>query len=393
MLLQLLLALPVTGMAPTTTAPQPSLSPAAQEASIDWFPAPLYVIKAKAKKEKRGVLFVTVTEDSDLCNKLMQTSFADPMVIAAMAEMICVKIDLTPDSDGVVLDKNSERIASLFPVSSFPTILYLGSDLKPEDKIAGFIQGPELAVKLKRMASGTGTLSDLRAKVKAAPKDIEALWTLAKRCGDFGYATENQKLLRIINNLDPDGLSRPVRLQKLQMMQEGLFRQYTHSGSYDHERLFRFLRRETHPSVAFTGWSQLADLLRSFRPDLKAKKDRRVMGLLSRDCYREAWKVAATSEKVNFAVSVLGELYVDRKELKKKDLELVRQLVTSIQESIVDRSDTPVAQAVFADAQAVAAYLDEKPQAAANWIDKAIKLDPSNPLYVKRKQELAIKNK
>ncbi|MFT4649136.1 MAG: hypothetical protein ACI9X4_002371 [Glaciecola sp.] len=393
MLLPLLTAIPLCMPLSEPNVTRPHAAQVQQAGAIDWFPGPLFAIKAKAEREKKGVLFVSFKDGSSGSDKLFQTTLADPNVQAQLSQLICVKIDLSADSDGVIYDKNSERIAARFPVRSYPTMLYVGASLQPEDFISGYVPPQKLVIELQRMLAGTNILSDLRAKFAAAPRDVDAIWNLATKCEAFGYESEHQKLMKRIWKLDPDGKSRPMRLQNLRYLQARLLREYTDKGIYDHRPLLNYLGKETNASVAFTGWSDLGGLVRTFQPNLKTKKGKRAMGRLSRDCYREAWKVVGPADKLNFALQALTVLYQDREELNPKDLVLVHQLADGVRLEIKGRSDTPIVQATFADAQAMASFLDGKTADATQWIDKAMKLDPTNATYAKRKQELATAKK
>ncbi len=335
------------------------------------------------------MFIATYTEQSSLSDKLFESTFEDAGVQAELSHLLCIKVNLTQDGGGQVMDKNAERIADRIPDLPFPTILYLGADLSPEDFISGFITGPALQVELQRMRAGTNTLSDLRIKAKEAPKDIEILWALASKCKDFGYSNEHQKLMRTIYKLDPDITSRPLRLERLTALQGRLLGEYTETGKYDHFSITRFLKHETNPTVAFTGWSQLGDMVRTIRPKITDKKEQKVLGPLSRKCCVEAWNVVAPADKTDFAVLILRNLFQDRKELNGKDRKFASAVVSALNAAIEGRDDTPVAQAAFYDAQACAAFIAKDKESARSLISEAIRLDPANPLYAKRKQELA----
>ena len=111
----LLLALALAPVGATATAPAaPSVAPVAID-GVDWFRGELFAIRAKAKAEGKGVLFVVHSQDSSWCKKLFQTTLQDAGVLVELEDLVCVEVDLSRDEEGSVIDVTSEQIAARFP--------------------------------------------------------------------------------------------------------------------------------------------------------------------------------------------------------------------------------------------------------------------------------------
>jgi thiol-disulfide isomerase/thioredoxin len=126
---------------------------------------------AKAKAAGKPVFVDFSTEWCGWCKRLDRDVFTQAKVADAMKAFVNVHVD-AEKGEGVDLAKR-------YGVHGFPTLLVVDSAKEEIDRIVGYMPAGPFETEVRRIARGEGTLPALRARVKAAPDDLEAALSLA----------------------------------------------------------------------------------------------------------------------------------------------------------------------------------------------------------------------
>ena len=154
-----------------SSTPTAALLAQEPQAGVQWFQGPFFSARGKARAEKKLLAVAFVAQWSDWSKKLEKDTFGDPGVVAALEGLVCYRAEAT--------SREGQRVADKFPVRTYPTVFFVGSDGRPEELIEGYIPPQSFIPELARIRAGQGTRSAYERKVAQDPRDIAARLQLA----------------------------------------------------------------------------------------------------------------------------------------------------------------------------------------------------------------------
>ncbi len=231
-------------------------SPAAGDhPGIDWY-ADGYNRALRAARDGGRLVFIAfVPAWSDYSNKVVDETFADAAVARELEGMVCLQYR---DDD-----VRATQVMKLFNVTTFPTLIVVGSDGRIEDAIFGYIPPAPLVFELQRIKSGNDTVSARQALADASPGDLALRHSLAVKLGDCGDTRRAQRALDSIRRDDPDGATLTGARVKLQDVLQAIAAEQGGTGNIANWDLTAFeaaLGGIELPQARYEGWGQAGDL-------------------------------------------------------------------------------------------------------------------------------------
>ncbi len=335
-----------------------------------------------AREADVHVFLAFLPEWSDYSNRLRDEVLTDGSVAAALEGLVCVDVD--PD------DPRGAQVARLHAVTAFPALVVLGSDGRVEDRIDGFIPAGPLVGELARILSGTGTVSDARARADAAPDDLDLRAALADKLGNVGQAREAERLLDTIRRDDPEGATLAGARVLITDASNRMVADAGDGGaaSYDLASLRDAIRSVTNARARFEGLTRLADVARL------AGRDDEVLPV-----FREAWDDVPPEFVLDWGLDLAGLLDERSGQLDAEGLAFyleVAQAVADRAEAVGDGTGGAVDGALppgtdygpwlarRLDALAFAARANGDVDRAVALAARCLELEPGNPEYENR---------
>lgn len=368
-MLSMLLAL-----APACAAPV--LAALRHEEAIDWFQGPYFSALAKAKAEGRLVFVVFTTSDSTWCDKLAVDSFSDAGVAAELADVVCVRVNATRDASNRHVEAGAAAIERRFAIKVFPSLYFVSAEGVTEDVIAGYIPPVPLLGEIRRVKQGQLTRSALEAFVAGNPGNIAARLELAQKLDDLGDTDGHAAQMAAVRELDPEGVSTPVRRLAYVAAREAMVAGFDDSKNhYPTEPLIEFLAKEQNADILWEGWSYLADLYRR----LDRNKD-------SRDAHAKAWKHVPDAQILQYGFTLTQQFWTERDALKPSEERFALAVAERIAAKMTATPDlTASSRAALEDTIACCRYMNGERDEALAALDRAIGHDPGNPAYRQRR--------
>jgi thioredoxin-related protein len=360
----------------------PSAPSRAAEDAIEWFQGPYFSALAKAKAENRLVFVAFCTQTSTWCEKLDLDTFSDAAVAAELADVVCLRVDVTRDASNQLVDPSAAAIERNFAIKVFPSIFFVSSAGRTEDVIAGYIPPGPLIGEVRRVKQGQFTLSALEAVVEKDPKSIAARIALAQKLDDLGDLAGHDAQMEAVRTLDPEGVSTPVRrIQYLSVVDEMEAEFDDSKNHYPTEPLLTFLDKEQNTDVQWEGWSYLANLY----VRLDRNEDSRV-------AHTKAWKHVPDAQVLPYGYTLTQQFWTQREELKKKERRLARDVSERMQVMLAETPAVPSqSRALLEDTIACCQFMNGKVDEALAALDRAIEHDPSNAAYKQRREVFAVR--
>lgn len=285
--------------------------------TFGWFKGAWFSVLAKAKAEERRIVILVYGEGSTWSDRMVDETFGDARVQEEFASDLCVRVE-----GGSSL---GQKLAQRFPVSIYPTLIFLRSDGSLEEVISGFIAPEALRGSASRIRLSLETLGYWRDRQAADPEDLEARYWLAQQLFDLGDLEGYQLHDEYIRAADPEGRSIPLRRERLQMLQEELFGVYRETQTVDVDPILTYLAEEQHDRVAYEGWTYLAGAF----PQL-GQPER------SRDAWRKAHGIAPAERRYEASIALAGAYWGEFSALDSADralgLQAAREAVQRIEE-------------------------------------------------------------
>lgn len=125
---------------------------------------------SEAKKTNRLVMVDFYTDWCGYCKKLEAETYPDPQVSQLLGQVVPVKLNA---------EKEGMQAARTYRVTGFPTLLFMNSEGRVENRIGGFLPAPQFAQALQQFFRAHTAYAALIAKVQANPNDIPSAARLA----------------------------------------------------------------------------------------------------------------------------------------------------------------------------------------------------------------------
>ena len=334
----------------------------------DWFVGPYFSARGQSQAEKKLIFIAFCADFSEWSKKLEQDTFSDAAVIAALDDLICVRVD--PAS------RPGKRLSEVFPVRTVPIMFFVGPDGRAEDLIEGYIQPAAFLGELRRILSESATRSDLERKVAAAPNDVLARLVLADKLLELGDGPARDEQLAAARRIDADGSSVPWRQHEMQRVLVAMEANFDDAkGLYETAPLEDFLKTERHGEVLFDGWSYLGNLYSRLGRNAE-----------SRHAFRTAWATVPPDKRVLFGNSLAGGYWTMRDELKRGERKFALEVAANVCEASKAAGANDVTHAGYLDTLACCYFLNGKSAKARETIEECIRLDPTQKSYAARRE-------
>jgi len=321
--------LPAFAPPPTTHA-----SASAGEAGVAWFEDGFNMAVREAAKRDTLVLIALAPDWSGYSNKLIDETFADERVAAAVGDIVCLKFR--------VEDSNFQQVRKMFNVEDFPAIVFANGKGRIEDLISGFIPPEPLLEQLERVKRGEGTVGWHRNKVAEAPDDLEQQYNLYSMLLNVSSHREADKVLAGIRTADPKGETRTgARLIFDDVWDEVKERGGDDPADWDLTPVHEHLSKVKLPAARVDGWNRVGNFHASAGH----------MGA-SFDAFMNSWNDISEDGALDFGSSVawfIMENDEGKLEQRHKDFALhladrVATLATKARDEYVAEHGTPTSE-------------------------------------------------
>jgi len=341
----------------------PLVAPASRgdHGKIAWFEGSYKDAVRAAKTEDKLIFIDFWTTWCGWCKKLDADTFSADSVVAEMKDVICVNLDAEGMEGGPV--------ARSLGVSSYPTVVFLTADGRPEDFIAGYLGPDEFLVEVRRIKSGKDTLSSFRKRFEADPDDLDARYQYAQKLMRLGGKQEADKELQYIRKVDPEGKSIPMQRLKLEALLKEAVEVYRERQEFNAEAVVKLLADTQHDQICFEGFSTLASLYEQLQ-----------QGADCRAAYRKAWATCPDDEKAPFGNTLAWSYWTMRAELEDSDKKLALAAATIANKAEPDNVN-------FLDTFACCNYMNGKKEEARKAMQRCIELQPDKPTWKIRLRE------
>jgi len=148
----------------------------------------------QSAKEKNKNIFIDFYAEWCAPCKMMDETFADAKIIAAMQEMVLLRIDV---------DKEKE-LAQKYSVTQVPTYLILDSNAQVIDRFTNYYEVDDFLTKLKEVREGIGTFKSLKESVEKNPEDVELALKLFTKYLEFGDMENSKTMAETVKKLDSE---------------------------------------------------------------------------------------------------------------------------------------------------------------------------------------------
>ena len=188
---------PADAVCTATTEHTAAADSAGVAIAATWYDGGYNQALREARAAGRSVLVAFLPEWSDYSNKLRDETLPDPAVAAELSGLLCLEVD-ADDARGL-------QVVRLHAVTSYPTLLVLGTDGRIEDRIDGYIPPGPLVAELRRIKAGQDTVSDRRTRYAEHPDNLACAAALAGKLAAVGDSDEAARLFDDIRARDPGG--------------------------------------------------------------------------------------------------------------------------------------------------------------------------------------------
>lgn len=302
---------------PSAATLEPSPDDDPQSETFAWFKGAWFSVLAKAKAEDRRIVILIHGEGSTWSERMLEETFGDPRVRAEFAEDLCVRVE-----GGSSL---GQKLSRRFPVSIYPTLIFLRPDGSLEEILSGFVAPEALRTAAESIRLSFETLGFWRDRHAADPEDLEARYWLAQQLFDLGDLEGYRLHDESIRAADPEGRSIPMRRERLQMLQEELFGVYRETQQVDVEPILAYLAEETHARVQYEGWTYLAGAY----PQLGLPE-------LAHGARAKAYELAPAERRYEASIALAGAYWGDfdtlDEEQRRLGLGAAREAITRLEE-------------------------------------------------------------
>ncbi len=354
-------------LAPLLLLLAPLSTPSAQhdeDGGLRWFEGTFEEALRTARAEDR-LLFVDFWADwCGPCKRMDRETFADPRGVAALADVVCVSVD--------VESRTGQPLAVRYGATSLPTLAFLEADGSLRDRLVGFHPPAVFLTEVQRIVAGEGTVSGLRARITADPDDLAARYALAQKLLALGDARGHDAELEQLRARDPEGRSVPMQHVRLGELYRALDPQ-----DPDPTPLESFLATATDSLVLFFGYDLLASLYGFHRQGAEGDRE---TGLFDRQlaAWRISWAHCPPEHRVRTGGRIAWTLWEARGRLDAATKAFALHVALGASHAAPEDPD-------LLDTLACCYHLNGMTDEALAAIDRALELAPESVAYRKRR--------
>jgi hypothetical protein len=251
---------------------------------IPWVQGQLENGLAQAQTRKAVLMAYFYAAKDEPSVAMSRTTFSDDRVVAALANVVCAKVDYASLSPA----------ASRIPIRNLPVIVWFNADGTPRDRTDGVVEPERFLAETARILADIGTINDLRRKLPERKDDIDARFDLYRRLRGTGDEDGMNEQKSAILRLDPEGKSRARIRFRYEDLTSAIEKHWTEKHELPMakvEELRLFVEMQDDPEITWDGWMRLANtaeyLERMAAGNLAETSKHRAT---RRDCLARAWR-------------------------------------------------------------------------------------------------------
>jgi len=349
---------------------RPASAPAQVTDKIPWFAGSLENAVEQGKSKNAIVLAFYRTEQDLDCATMSRTTFSDDRVVAALAKVVCVRIE----------PKTLTPMASRIPIKRLPVLVWFDPDGTPRDRLDGLYDPDPFLAETARIVNDIGTIGALRRRLVDLKDDIETHYQLFLKLRSVGDEDGMNEQKAIILRLDPEGRSRARMRLRYDEITSAIEKHWADKGELPMqkvEELRSFVEMQDDPEILWDGWMRLANthdyLERQAvgKPEeAKSHREKR------RDCLSRAWRGIPQEKQflLNWCLETSEIFWSRRDELSEADKSFFLAMTLRMVQ-MFDR------QAEAFSYRARALRLAGKREDAIAAARKAVEIAPDDPKY------------
>ncbi|MCK4427551.1 MAG: tetratricopeptide repeat protein [candidate division Zixibacteria bacterium] len=160
---------------------------------IEWASSLEDALKS-AQKEDKHVIADFYSEKCPWCDRLEDSTFTHPEVIALSKDIIFVKSEAKKDT----------ALRDQYEIAGFPTVILMKSSGEEIDRIYGYLPPEEFVSTIQSYLQGKETLEDIENKFRADSTDVELAFKLADKYEARRRYDEAASYYQKVVDLDPE---------------------------------------------------------------------------------------------------------------------------------------------------------------------------------------------
>jgi thioredoxin-like negative regulator of GroEL len=150
-----------------------------------------------ATSSSRHVIALFYTDWCPWCQRMLDSTFTDPRVIALQKRFLFAQINAELDT----------ATAKRFKVSGYPTVILLEPSGNEVDRVRGYMQPEQFATTMVNSLEGIGTLWALQQKDREDRNNPKILYAIGQKYLSQGNIGDARSNLERVTNIDPDNQS------------------------------------------------------------------------------------------------------------------------------------------------------------------------------------------
>lgn len=357
---------PSAGMAPAQGLERIPAQAQELRGRIPWFRGSYDELLAEAARTKRIVFLDFFSRTNAFSKKLEKGTYADPRIVAELAEVLCFSIDADI--------KESRSLRKRFQVQNAPALVFLDSDGTLREHISGYYAAEPFLEELRRIKANKGTFSDLRARIQADASDLDSRWELACKLRKLGDLAGYEAQVAEIRERDREGRSLASRRLKLANLYSAA------ATDLELEPLYAFVEQEKEATLQFEGWWSIWNLEGQAARSADSPERARRHELRYFAAARELWPLVPASQHGLLGNNIAWSFYENRAGASRSDLEFALEVARKAVEA------APEVPAVV-DTLACCLFAFGRTEEALAQVERCIQLDPQNPEWRERLAE------
>lgn len=333
---------------------------------LDWFKGTWDELLAEAKRSDRIIFVDFWTEWCSWCKRLEKDTLSNDDVVREMKDVLCFSVNGESEEGAPLVER--------FGIRTYPSLVFLDPTGEQRDFIGQYLPPKPFLAEVRRIKRNEGTISSLRARIEAAPDDLEARYEYAKKLLGLGDEAGYEEQVAAIRKADPEGHSLPMRKLRFKDVVQQV------GEDLRLEPLYRFIERESDPRLLTSGWYYALH----YENLLMQKADQDALVAKHRERWlragRELWKHTPEEDVARIGNYIAWGIYEERESVGEEDLAFAL--------SVAEKAAAAAGEdANVIDTLACCQFALGRVDAAVTTINRCIEIEPKNAEWKRRLAE------